>query len=740
MTTERPSYAAILTRLNRMAWRDPVRVAATENIASLSGLITLQGVALEAGDSVLTPLQDDPTECIVWVARSGAWTERPDFRTGAVVQGGTALSVTEGTYAGEIFRIAGSGPKLIGTDALSFGTTGLERTGAAIQAQLDANGRAVLQDGVTYELDEPLDVPSGGVIECSGIAFLAPSEDFDDAAGVSDPDDRTVSLIRIRGAASGTVNTTLSVTANQGDTSITLTNASGANAITAGVRLMFEGTNEADEWSTESDSEVLIEHVQVDSSYVSGTTIPLTRKLAIQHATGKPVVSYSPNNGATLRGVELVVDTTAKTIPVGIEATNAINVRLERVTGRGFSRAVIDMVGCDAVTMREIVGRGDSNADVLLKSVHHCDIDRITHTGEHGRVHDEGVPRWVYNIDDHCVECSVTVIKSRKTAGGGAQFWGGLNCTVEAIYAQDVDCTAIRNRNPDYADTVIIGSVFQGGPADLDIAVFGESNRVGAIECSAVTGPNLGTLEFAVYVHDQKAIKIGSIKVHNLGDSPQTAGSYLNGVLISDSDGSINSIECRGCRVGLMTQNALDNLKIDTVIIDGSAGEGASGSIGILYDHKGGLNTSPSIRFAQIGNVGNYVYFGTEWLSGPDRALTIDAVKFDGFIGSNVKAIEYSSGTSGTVMRINDTAAPEASGPADTNAIAMIPSVNGWGLVAYNGGLAKHTSTAAVTGNLLVADSSGNLVVGTPSMAAHKSAFRAVAASSGGYVAVERAR
>lgn len=69
-----------------------VRAATTGNVASLSGLITVDGVALDEGDRVLVRLQTTPAENGVYIVNSGAWTKLPNDS-----DKGSLVSVLEGT-------------------------------------------------------------------------------------------------------------------------------------------------------------------------------------------------------------------------------------------------------------------------------------------------------------------------------------------------------------------------------------------------------------------------------------------------------------------------------------------------------------------------------------------------------------------------------------------------------------------------------------------------------------------
>lgn len=87
-----------------------VVVVSTTNQATLSGLLTIDGVTLTAGQRVLLVGQTTASQNGLWVAGSSAWTRPTDFASGTT-QNGTYVFVesgTQGTGAGYIMTGAGS--------------------------------------------------------------------------------------------------------------------------------------------------------------------------------------------------------------------------------------------------------------------------------------------------------------------------------------------------------------------------------------------------------------------------------------------------------------------------------------------------------------------------------------------------------------------------------------------------------------------------------------------------------
>lgn len=101
------------------AFKVPVRAATTASIA-LSGLQTIDGVALSADDRVLVKDQASGIENGIYAASTGTWERAKDFNGPRDVVQGTLVMVVAGTTNGSgIFSLSTESP-VIGTSSLSF--------------------------------------------------------------------------------------------------------------------------------------------------------------------------------------------------------------------------------------------------------------------------------------------------------------------------------------------------------------------------------------------------------------------------------------------------------------------------------------------------------------------------------------------------------------------------------------------------------------------------------------------
>lgn len=635
-------------------------------------------------------------------------------------------------------------------DSLDKGESGLDPSGVASgvsdytrMADEFARGRSVeLVDGGVYYLSQRLDIPSGLRLFCRGQATIKRGTAF--ASGGAD--DRTNSIVRVAGAATGTVNTTLSATVPMGQPALALTNASGANLPAAGSWLRTLGDNVADLFGGQSDAEVCDELHHVSDAYVSGTSITLASRTCMQHAIGKPVTSFAPFIGnptrATVEGIYFDWSG-AGTTAVAVELTSAVNVAIRRIAGRNLTRSIVDTKGSKNCRIDEPVNRGDCNATTLFDSAHLVTIDRLWCTGEFGRVNAAGNPRPQVTCDNMCVGISVRNSTMRKVAAC-FRTWGGIMIVFDGLDAHDVDITEITTRDADAIASnanAVLGSVFDGGPAHIPIATFYFGVTLRGIRATAVTQPHI-TNQCAIYAHDGWLNDFSDIRIQNKGNSPLSAGSYLVGMIISDTDGIMDNVQFHGVTHGIRTRNAMDRWIIDNMYMNAAAGEGSSGSAPFVFDHQGGLNTGPIFGTVRADNFGVPFYFDTEFLALPDRGIHFKHLYVDGYYGENVYCVNYGAGPDGgSVLRLtggSPEAVAETTGPSPRNIIAMGAAVNGWGLAAFGDAMAKFTGTAAVRGDILEANNAGQLVVNNSAASVLNARWRAIHASASGFVRAQK--
>lgn len=135
--------SAVLT-IAASDFKKSVRIATTGPIA-LSGLQTVDGTVLVAGDRVLVKNQANAAQNWIYIVAAGAWVRAQDANESAECTPGHLVSVQTGTVnAGSIWQLSNTSPPVLGTTALNF-VLALGKTGVAAgsynQVVVDVFGR-----------------------------------------------------------------------------------------------------------------------------------------------------------------------------------------------------------------------------------------------------------------------------------------------------------------------------------------------------------------------------------------------------------------------------------------------------------------------------------------------------------------------------------------------------------------------------------------------------------------------
>lgn len=110
----------ILEELYKLDNKQSVRAATTANIA-LTGLQTIDGVSLLAGDRVLVKNQTASKDNGIYIVGVAAWQRAPDVDSNAEVTSAMILSVEQGvTLADTRWQLVTDGAIVLGTTALTF--------------------------------------------------------------------------------------------------------------------------------------------------------------------------------------------------------------------------------------------------------------------------------------------------------------------------------------------------------------------------------------------------------------------------------------------------------------------------------------------------------------------------------------------------------------------------------------------------------------------------------------------
>jgi hypothetical protein len=137
-----------------------VRVATTANI-TLSGLQTIDGITVVAGDRVLVKNQTTASQNGIYIAATGTWTRGPSFNSSADATPGAFVFVEAGTTQADTgWVLTTDAPITLDTTALTFtqfsgagsviAGNGLTRTGQTLAVN---PGAGIIADGTSTRID-----------------------------------------------------------------------------------------------------------------------------------------------------------------------------------------------------------------------------------------------------------------------------------------------------------------------------------------------------------------------------------------------------------------------------------------------------------------------------------------------------------------------------------------------------------------------------------------------------------
>ncbi|MGE4448559.1 MAG: hypothetical protein AB7E15_09710 [Azospira sp.] len=140
------SKSELTAELNNHDYKDSCRVATTANLGALSGLLTIDGVVLIAGDRVLVKDQGAGSQNGIYVAAAGAWSRAADFDENSEVTSGALVPVAEGTAGADtVWMLTTDGVITVGVTSLAFGAVNgnVGTPGTYNQVTVDAKGRVI---------------------------------------------------------------------------------------------------------------------------------------------------------------------------------------------------------------------------------------------------------------------------------------------------------------------------------------------------------------------------------------------------------------------------------------------------------------------------------------------------------------------------------------------------------------------------------------------------------------------
>lgn len=649
------------------------RAKNTAAIADLGACPVVQdGITLVAGDLFFlegqTPASANGLYVVGTVGGGTApLTRAPEMAVGSTLLYGLRVSIAAGTSgAGTVWEFYSGVSAVVGSNALDWRqvpdaedrarlATLYQFSGvpvlpgaskaAEIQAVLDDGNIPILQAGATYGLETALVVTSqhnGLGIYCpNGVATLEP--EF--APNVSQADVSTNALIKIQGAVdTGFLDTTLGVAPTQGITRDARQCAVvSAGTLAAGQWVVISGHNDSafddGRLGGEGSGVTLTEIIKVDSTYAGGLTIPFASPASQCHTitnggvgTACSVKGCRPVDDFTLEGLHL--DASGGTVAVGVLCQYANNITLRRLSGMGFSRALINgELGLRHFTFTDITNHGECNSVLMLSSCMYGRFERVDCKPDGLRYHANGVQRWGVDLANRCTDIIGEAHIRHMCLGLHNQ--GGVDMLL-TLHADDLDSTQAQVSNP---AGHVVGVAYQGSTKYNTAVEDGLALNLHLNVRASNIRQSTDVDECAVFLYRINGFSSDYIEVGNDGVSPQTTlGGFhyrANGIRIEFCKGHVDRVQTRGVNWGWRhTGNpGHGDMRVGSAWFYGATSDPASNA-NVAVDFSYSTNDSGTV-FGELrtDNMATQLLFdgngGTVWATSPDWRLFIDRTEFD---------------------------------------------------------------------------------------------------------------
>ena len=162
----------------------PARVATTANVnLAVGGLLTVDGVALAAGDRVLVRSQSNSRQNGLYIAAAGPWSRAADANTVAELVAGSYVFVTEGATSGQRGYVLADDAVQVGSTPLNFNPFTVEATRTNHYSPARIQSSVVAATTVNVDLSAP-PAAIDGVALAVGDLVLVKNQFADAANGV----------------------------------------------------------------------------------------------------------------------------------------------------------------------------------------------------------------------------------------------------------------------------------------------------------------------------------------------------------------------------------------------------------------------------------------------------------------------------------------------------------------------------------------------------------------------------
>ena len=162
----------------------PARVATTANVnLAVGGLLTVDGVALAAGDRVLVLSQSNSRQNGLYIAAAGPWSRAADADTVAELVAGSYVFVTEGATNGQRGYVLADDAVQVGSTPLNFNPFTVQATRTNHYSPARIQSSVVAATTVNVDLSAP-PAAIDGVVLAVGDLVLVKNQFADAANGI----------------------------------------------------------------------------------------------------------------------------------------------------------------------------------------------------------------------------------------------------------------------------------------------------------------------------------------------------------------------------------------------------------------------------------------------------------------------------------------------------------------------------------------------------------------------------
>jgi len=594
--------------------KESCRLATTDNIPSLSGIIQIDGPIVAAGDRILVKNQSTPSQNGIYLVQSGNWTRASDFDSDNKVSSGAFTFIEEGnTNTGAGFVLTGNNDIVIGTTGLTF----VQFSGAGeITAGngLDKSGNTLSVDITALGIT---DVGSGKIItspersKLNGIEALATAdqtaseirtlvESASNSNVFTDADHSKLNGIEASAnnyllpiSASGTlggikVGNNLSIDANgvlsSTDTNTTYSVGDGGltqNNFTDTLKSKLdtiEASADVTDATNVAAAGALMDSEMTDLAGVKGVTIS--------------TLQVKPSEGAFADGDKTKLDT----IEASADVTDATNVA---AAGALMDSEMTDLAGVKGVTISTLQVKPSegafANGDKTKLDGIETSATADQTAAEIRTLVESASDSNVFTDADHTKLNGAVINTGNETIGGEKTFSGGvfLSDNVKAAFGDGPDLEIYHNGSDSYIDDIGTGTLkyrsgtqkFTNADSSKTMAIFNAANSVDLFYNNS---KKLETTNTGVSISGGLSVS-GSYNLAS-GDIPNNAADTGGTAAIATSITA--------------SANNSANETVYLTFVDGATGtQGIETDTGLTYNPSSGILTTTSVTGNLTGTV-----------------------------------------------------------------------------------------------------------------------------------------